>query len=67
MPSPNWHSNSFGVSIAQTRDHHYNSISGLKENRVSLSTIHRLFQAPYKHFQSSARYKGSVNAMAEVK
>ena len=49
--------NSFGVTAAQIRDHLYNSISGLKEHSVSLSTIHRLFQAPNKHFQSSALRK----------
>ena len=37
-------------------------MKGLKENSVSLSTIHKLFPAPNKHFQSSVRYKGYVNA-----
>ena len=57
--------NSFGVTAARIRDPLYNGIPGLKGHSVSLSVKDRLFHAPNKHSQSSARYKGYVNPRLE--
>ena len=59
--------NSSGVTASQIREHLYSVIPELRNHSVSISTIHRLFQAPNKHFKAQARYKGYIDARVGVK
>ena len=52
---------SSGVTIAQIQEHVYSKFPALKDHRVSLSTICRMFEAPSKSNLASGWYKGLID------
>ena len=58
---------SCGVTAKQIQQHLYDKYPDLKEHKISLTTIRRLFSAPNKHFKAADRYKSLVNARVGTK
>ena len=55
-------SSSNGVTVKQIQQHLYTNYPELKEHKISLTTIRRMFQAPNKHLKAASRYKVLINA-----
>ena len=53
---------SAAVSIAQIRTHLLEKVPGLREHRISITTVRRLFKAPNKGNNTSRWYKGLIDA-----
>ena len=53
---------STGVTVKQIQQHLYTNYPELKEHKISLTTIRRMFQAPNKHLKAASRYKVLINA-----
>ena len=58
---------SSGVSVAQIREHLLDTVPGLREHGISLSTTRRLFHAPNKGNVASQRYKALVDGRIGIK
>ena len=58
---------SSGVTIKQIQSHLYQKSPALKEHKISLTTICRMFNAPNKNDCCSIRYKGYVDVKVEAK
>ena len=58
---------SCGVTIKQIQTHLYKTFPDLKQHKMSLSTIRRMFEAPNKHFKAAERYKGLLNVRVGTK
>ena len=55
------------VTAKQIQQHLYDTYPELKEHKISLSTIKRIFNAPNKHFKAADQYKALVDAKAGTK
>ena len=58
---------STGVTGKQIQQHLYTNYPELKEYKISLTTIRRMFQAPNKHLKATSRYKVLINARGGTK
>ena len=58
---------STGVTVKQIQQHLYTNYPELKEHKISLTTIRRMFQAPNKHLKAASRYKALINARVGTK
>ena len=58
---------SSGVTIKQIQNHLYSTFPELKQHKISLSTIRRMFDAPDKGNNASAHYKEYVHARVGTK
>ena len=58
---------SSGVTINQIRQHLQENVQGLREHNISKSTVRRLFEAPNKSHNASARNKGHIDARVGTK
>jgi hypothetical protein len=58
---------SSGLTVKQIQQHLYATYPALKDHKISLSTIRRMFQAPNKHLTAACRYKALVNARVGAK
>ena len=58
---------STGVTVKQIQQHLYTNYPELKEHKISLTTIRRMFQAPNKHLKAASRYKALINARVRTK
>ena len=55
------------ATAKQIQQHLYDTYPELKEHKISLSTIERIFNAPNKHFKAADQYKALVDAKAGTK
>ena len=60
-------SSSNGVTVKQIQQHLYTNYPELKEHKISLTTIRRMFQAPNKHLKAASRYKALISARVGIK
>ena len=58
---------SSGVRVKQIQQHLYANYPELKEHKISLTTIRRMFQAPNKHLKAASRYKALINARVRTR
>ena len=59
---------SFGALIPSKHlKHLYKTFPKLKDHKMSLATIRRMFEAPNKHFRASERHTGVVDARIGAK
>ena len=56
-----------GVTVKQIQQHLYTNYPELKEHKISLTTIRRMFQAPNKHLKAASRYKALISARVGIK
>ena len=56
-----------GVTVKQIQQHLYTNYPELKEHKISLTTIIRMFQAPNKHLKAASGYKALINACVGTK
>ena len=58
---------STGVTVKQIQQHLYTIYPELREHKMPLATIRRMFQAPNKHLKVAGRYKALINARVGTK
>ena len=51
-----------GVTAKKIQEHIYKLYPALKQHKISLTTIRRMFTAPNKHFRAAERYKSLMKA-----
>ena len=58
---------SSGVTAKQIQEHLCSTYLDLKQHKLSLSNIRRMFNPPNKHFKAADRYEALVNARVGTK